>query len=69
MVDKKNKSINHQSHSREEGQQNNIAPIQNDEQRNTQNHSQAMSNMMQDDETRSQPGEERGKGRKENDKR
>ena len=61
MVDNTNKSINHQSHPHQEGQENNIAPLQNDGQRNTENHSQAMSNIMQDEkpDNRSEKSESR----------
>lgn len=50
-VDKKNTDVNHQSHGHQEGQQDNIPPLQEgDGQRNTSNNSQQMSNILQDSE-------------------
>lgn len=62
-IDKKNASVNHQDHPRQEGQQNNTPPIHEyDGQRRSNNMSQPMSNMMQDsdekkEEKRSQEDE------------
>lgn len=50
-IDKTNESVNHQDHPHQEGAQNNIPPlIQGNGQRNSDNHSQPMSNMMQESE-------------------
>jgi len=50
---KENTSVNRQTHSRQEGQQNNTPPVQQGEyqgQRHGENHNQPMSNMMQESE-------------------
>ena len=46
---RENASVNHQTHPRQEGEQNNIPPIHKaDGQRRSDNHSQPMSNMMEE---------------------
>lgn len=50
---KENTSVNRQTHSHQEGQQNNTAPVQQGTyqgQRHGENHNQPMSNMMQESE-------------------
>ena len=50
-IDQKNADVNHQPHSRQEGQQNNTPPIHEfDGQRRSNNQNQPMSNMMNESE-------------------
>lgn len=50
-IDQKNTDVNHQPHSHQEGQQNNIPPVHEaDGQRRSDTQSQQMSNMMQENE-------------------
>ena len=53
-INRENASVNHQDHPRSEGQQSNTPPIHEaDGQRRSDNRSQPMSNMMQDEKDNS----------------
>lgn len=71
-IDKKNASVNHQDHSRQEGQQNNTPPIHHaDGQRRSDNQNQPMSNMMNESEEQKagQAHEQKNQGRVQDDER